>query len=83
VTFLVTLLSFAVCLLASIVGAVVYSRVKGVPVSLTSAHGIIAVPVALTIGAVVLVLVLVIEIRSYRQAKALTAIERASRDVPG
>jgi hypothetical protein len=77
-TFLLTLLSFAVALLLSILGTVVYSQVKHVAPNLTFAYRYIAFPFAITVGAIVLVLVLAMEIRSYRQRKALVGIERLS-----
>ncbi|MGA2424253.1 MAG: hypothetical protein ABSG07_09635 [Terriglobales bacterium] len=78
VTFLITLLSFAVALLLSIVGIVVYSQVKHVAPNLTFAYRHIAFPFAITAGAIVLVLSLGMEIRNYRQRKALAGIERVS-----
>src|SRR5260370_12840113 len=77
-TFLFTLLSFAVALLLSIVGTMVYSQVKHVAPNLTFAYRHIAFPFAITVGPIVLVLSLGIEIRDYRQRKALAGIERAS-----
>ncbi len=77
-TFLFTLLSFAVALLLSIVGTVVYSQVKHVAPNLTFAYRHIAFPFAITVGAIVLVLSLGMEIRNYRQRKTLEGIERAS-----
>jgi len=77
-TFLLTLLSFAVALLLSILGTVVYSQVKHVAPNLTFAYRHIAFPFALTAGAIVLVLSLAMEIRDYRQRKALEGIERVS-----
>jgi len=78
ITFLLTLLSFAVALLVSILGAVVYSRVKHVAPNLAFAYRHIAFPFAITVGAIVLVLVLAMEIRNYRQRKVLARIERVS-----
>ncbi|HKM86359.1 MAG TPA: hypothetical protein VJW96_09135 [Terriglobales bacterium] len=78
-TFLLTLLSFAIALLLSILGAVVYSQVKHVAPNLTFAYRYIAFPFAITVGAIVLVLALVMEIRNYRQRKTLAGIERASQ----
>jgi TRAP-type C4-dicarboxylate transport system permease small subunit len=78
VTFLLTLLSFAVALLVSILGTIVYSQVKHVAPDLPFAYRHIAFPFAITVGAVVLIVSLVMEIRNYRQRKALAAIERAS-----
>lgn len=77
-TFLFTLLSFAIALLVSIMGAVVYSQVKHVAPNLTFAYRHIAFPFAITAGAIVLVLSLGMEIRNYRQRKALDGIERVS-----
>jgi len=77
-TFLLTLLSFAVALLLSIMGTVVYAQVKHVAPNLTFAYRHIAFPFAITVGAIVLVLSLVMEIRSYRQRKTLEGIERVS-----
>src|ERR1700730_9379105 len=78
-TFLLTLLSFAVALLLSILGTVVYSQVKHVAPNLTFAYRHIAFPFAITAGAIVFVLSLAMEIRNYRQRKSLAGIERASR----
>jgi hypothetical protein len=77
-TFLFTLLSFAVALLLSILGTMVYSQVKHVAPNLTFAYRHIAFPFAITVGAIVLVLSLGMEIRNYRQRKTLEGIERAS-----
>ncbi len=78
VTFLSTVLSFAVALLLSIMGTVVYSRAKHVAPNLTFAYRHIAFPFAITVGAIVLVLLLVLEIRIYRQRKMREGIERVS-----
>ena len=77
-TFLLTLLSFAVALLLSILGTVVYSQVKHVAPNLAFAYRHIAFPFAITVGAIVLVLLLLMEIRNYRQRKTLEGIERTS-----
>ena|SRR3974390_580287 len=78
VTFLLTLLSFAVALLLSILGSIVYSQVVHVPPNLPFAYRHIAFPLAITMGAIVLLLSLVMEIRHYRRRKVLAGIERAS-----
>jgi hypothetical protein len=78
-TFLFTVLSFAVALLLSILGTVVYSQVKHVAPNLTFAYRHVAFPFAITAGAIVLVLALIMEIRNYRQRKTLEGIERVSR----
>jgi uncharacterized Tic20 family protein len=77
-TFLLTVLSFAVALLVSILGTVVYSQVKHVSPNLTFAYRHIAFPFAITVGAIVLVLLLLMEVRNYRQRKTLAGIERVS-----
>ncbi|MGB9206274.1 MAG: hypothetical protein WCB94_20115 [Terriglobales bacterium] len=77
-TFLFTLLSFAIALLLSILGTMVYSQVKHVAPNLTFAYRHIAFPFAITVGAIVLALSLGMEIRNYRQRKALEGIERVS-----
>ena len=78
VTFLLTLLSFAVALLLSILGTIVLSQVKHIAPDLPFAYRHIAFPFAITVGVIVLVLSLVMEIRNYRQRRALAGIERAS-----
>jgi tetratricopeptide (TPR) repeat protein len=77
-TFLSTLLSFAVALLLSVMGTLVYSRAKRVAPNLRSAYRHIALPFAITVGAIVLVLSLAIELRNYRQRKTREGIERVS-----
>ena len=78
VTFLLTVLSFAVALLLSILGTIVYSQVRHVAPNLPFAYRHIAFPFAITVGVIVLVLSLVMEIRNYRQRRTLAGIERAS-----
>lgn len=74
-TFLLTLLSFAVALLLSILGTIVHSQVEQVAPNLMFAYKHIAFPIALSVGAIVLIVTLVVEIRNYRQQKILAAIE--------
>jgi|SRR5579864_1320469 len=77
VTFVVTLISFAVSLLLGLAGVLLVARVRGLPPDLTVAYRNIAFPLAIVVGAIVLALSLVMEIRHYRQTKALADIERA------
>ena len=78
VTFLVTVLSFAVSLLLGIIGIVLVGRIRGgAAPKVTLAYRNIAVPAAVVAGVIVLVLSLAMEIRHYRQTKALAEIERA------
>jgi putative glutamine amidotransferase len=73
VTFLLTLLSFAVALLLSILGTIVYSAVAHVAPNLPFAYRDLAFPFAITVGAIVLVLSLTIEIRTHRKKKIMDA----------
>ncbi len=76
VTFIGTLLSFAVSLLLAIIGTVVVARVRGVHPDMTIAYRQIALPMALVAGGIIFVLVLTMEIRHHRQSKTLSAIEK-------
>jgi len=78
VTFIGTLLSFAVSLLLAIIGTVVAGALRGVHPDMRVAYRHIALPTALIAGSVIFLFVLVNEIRHYRQARTLTAIERVS-----
>jgi phosphoglycerol transferase MdoB-like AlkP superfamily enzyme len=78
ITFLLTLLSFAICLLLGILGLVISGAMRGVHPNLASAYRRFAFPAALAIAAVVLVSATIMEIRRYRQMKALAGIARAS-----
>ena len=76
-TALLTLLAFAVSLLLSILGTVVYSQVKHVAPNMPFAYRYIAFPFAISVGVIVLALSLAMEIRHYRQRETLAGIERA------
>lgn len=78
VTFIGTLLSFAVSLLLGILGTVVMSALRRVHPNMTSAYRQIALPAAVIAGSIIFVLALVMEVRHYRESKTLAAIERAS-----
>jgi len=77
VTFLLTLLAFAIALLLGILGTIVYSQVAHVAPNLPFAYRRLAFPFAISVGAIVLVLSLTMEVRHYRQRKVLAGIERA------
>jgi ABC-type dipeptide/oligopeptide/nickel transport system permease component len=77
VTFLLMLLSFAISLLLAIGSLMITAAAKGGHVDMTFAYRHIAAPVAMVVGLIVLALSLTMEIRHYRQAKALISIERA------
>jgi uncharacterized membrane protein YeaQ/YmgE (transglycosylase-associated protein family) len=78
VTFLLTLLSFAVSLMLGILGTVIAARLRGSHPNMTNAYRYVAVPIAAVVGAVVLISMIVLEVRRYQRDKALTAIERSS-----
>ena len=78
VTFIGTLLTFAVSLLLGIVGTVVISFLRHTQPNMTVAYRLIALPAALIAGANIFVLALTMEIRHYRQSKTLAAIARVS-----
>ncbi len=75
-TFIGTLICFALSLLLGILGTVIVSALRRIPPDMRIAYRLIALPVASVAGAIILVLSLVMEIRHYRQMKALSAIER-------
>jgi hypothetical protein len=78
VTFIGTLLAFAVSLLIGIIGTVVVAMRRGVHPNMTIAYRHVALPAALAAGSIIFVLALVMEIRHYRQSRTLAAIARAS-----
>jgi hypothetical protein len=78
VTFLLTLLCFAVSLLLGILGVVVAARLRGLHPNMSIAYRYIALPTAAAGGAFALISTSVMEIRRYRQTKALAEIERIS-----
>jgi hypothetical protein len=77
VSLLVMILAFAISLLLAIAGLLVVAASKGGSVDMRFAYRQIAAPVAIVVGPIVLALSLIMEIRHYRQAKALASIERA------
>jgi uncharacterized BrkB/YihY/UPF0761 family membrane protein len=76
VTFIGTLLSFAVGLLLGIVVTVVVSALRHVHPNMAIAYRLIALPTAVVAGSIIFALALAMEIRHYRQSKTLAAIER-------
>lgn len=79
VTFLATLLTFAVTLFGSILTVVIVAAVRGHNPDLRFAYRHVALPVAIAVGAIGLILSLTMEIRHYRQMKTLDGIARLSR----
>ena len=76
VTFIGTLLCFAISLLLAILAISIVSAFRGVHPDMRIAYRHIAIPMALVAGSIVFVLALVMEVRHYRQNKTLSAIER-------
>jgi hypothetical protein len=76
VTFIGTLLCFAVGLLLAILGTVAIAALRGVHPDMRIAYRMVALPMALVAGSIIFALALVMEIRHYRESKALSAIER-------
>jgi|ERR1700723_159875 hypothetical protein len=74
-TFLGTLLSFAVSLLLGIIATVVVSALRGIRPNMTMAYRQVALPAAAIAGSIIFVLALIMEIRHYRQSKTLAALE--------
>jgi hypothetical protein len=67
VTFLLALLSFAVCLFLGILGLLISAAVRGVHPNMTIAYREIAFPAAILAGAAALVAAIVMEVRHHRQ----------------
>jgi peptidoglycan biosynthesis protein MviN/MurJ (putative lipid II flippase) len=78
VTFIGTLISFAVSLLLGIAGTVIASTLRRVHPDMRAAYRLIALPAAIVAGSIIFVLALTMEIRHYRQSKTLDAIARMS-----
>lgn len=78
VTFLVGLLAFAVTLFLGIVGLVLGARARGAHADMGIAYRHIAAPAAAVVAGIVLISALIMEVRHYRQQKALAEIERSS-----
>jgi hypothetical protein len=75
-TFIGTLTGFAVSLFIGILGTMIVSALRRIHPDMRIAYRHIALPMALVAGTIIFVLSLVMEIRHYRQVKALSAIER-------
>jgi|SRR6516165_493654 hypothetical protein len=78
ITFLLTLLSFALSLLLGILGTVSWAALRGVTPNFSSAYRHVAVPVAASVCLIALITSLIVEMRQYRQAKTLAQIARSS-----
>ena len=76
ITFIGSLLIFAVTLLFAILGIVVTAALFHRHADMTIAYRHIAIPVGIAAAVVIFIFALVHEIRHYRQSKTLTALER-------
>lgn len=77
-TILGTLLSFAISLFLAIIGTMVVAAVRGTHPDMRLSYLQIALPMALVAGSIIFVLAVALEVRHYRQMKALSGIERVS-----
>jgi hypothetical protein len=78
VTFIGTLITFAISLLLGMLGIVILSYLRHIDPNMTLAYRLIALPVAAVAGIMIFALSLAMEIRHYRQSKTLARIERAN-----
>jgi len=76
VTFIVTLLSFAVSLFLGIGGTVLAARLRGGQPDMTFAYRHVALPAAAMVAAIVFISGCFMEVRHYRQTKTLDQLER-------
>lgn len=76
VTMMLTLLSFAVSLFLGILGTLLGAGLRGVHPNMTFAYRHVALPVAIVVASIVLVVALIIEVRHYRRQRVLNHIER-------
>lgn len=77
ITFPLTFISFALGLLLGIIGMLIRGWILNVHANLTVAYRDVALPVAVTAAVIVFVTSLVMEVRRYRQEKALVEIQNA------
>jgi hypothetical protein len=77
-TFLSTLLAFAVSLLLGIASVIALAELHHEHPNMTLAYRDFALPVAIVAGIVALISFVFIEVRRYRQLRTLAAIERSS-----
>lgn len=76
ITFIGTLLCFAIVLLLAIAGTAIASVLRGVHPDMRIAYRYIAMPMALIAGCLILAFSISLEVRHYRQMKTLAAIEK-------
>jgi uncharacterized BrkB/YihY/UPF0761 family membrane protein len=77
VTFILTLLSFALGLLLGIIGTALTAGIRGLHPNMTHAYRHVAIPIAAAVAVITATCMTVLEIRHYRQSKTLAGIESA------
>ena len=78
VTVLFTLMSFAVSVLLGIAGVIGWAEIHGAKPMMSIAYRNWGLPVAMAVAVITVIAMSVLEVRHYRQARALSAIERAN-----
>ncbi len=71
ITFVGTLLVFAVSLLIAIIATAIASAIRGIQPDMRIAYRMIAFPIAAIVGTVIFVAAIVTEVRHYRKTRAL------------
>jgi hypothetical protein len=79
ITFLLTLISFAVSLFFGILGLLLAARVLGLHPDMSLAYRHFALPVAAVVAVISLIATTAFEVRSYQQMKVLAEVARASQ----
>ena len=79
IALLFTLLAFAISMLLGILGTVVLAALRHTPPDLPFFYRRIASPIAVTVGVLVLLIFGAMEVKRYKQSKALASIERMSQ----
>jgi uncharacterized membrane protein YeaQ/YmgE (transglycosylase-associated protein family) len=77
ITFLLTLVTFALSLLLGIIGTLIRGLILGIHANMTAAYRDVALPMAIVAAVVILIASFVMEVRRYRREKALVEIENA------
>ena len=79
VGFFVTLVAFAISLFGGIWVILIKARLEGVHPNMTVAYRHVALPIAAAAAVVAIIVAAVVELRHFRQGKALAEIANASR----
>jgi hypothetical protein len=79
ITFLITLICFAISLFFGILGLLLAAHVRGFHPDMTLAYRHFALPIAVVVALISLIATTAFEVRSYQQMKVLAEVARASR----